>query len=320
MLDPIGSSAFIFIAGISTVIALRARFSKAELTENYTKKIIRREYFFRALLILLIALIYNVSIAIALFNPLYIWTWFVLLTIAISLLIAWPLYKISIYFRIIIGIAIWIFNQYFLRLLLPYQGKANIYGILFHIFYHSLDLDVILAFFPFFIFGTVIGEFIFNIYQIKNNNLLKKVLKKKFIYPFLLIGFSLIIFGVLLNFPQFFTNRTFSWMIYTIGIDISLLTVFIVIEEFIQKRKAKRISILFYFSFYSFTIYISHNALYFLFYKQLTVINIWFFIILVYLLVGYSLKIVYKRFGNKVSIKYQIGRLAAILAKRTTKV
>jgi len=114
MLDPIGSSAFIFIAGISTVIALRARFSKAELTENYTKKIIRREYFFRALLILLIALIYNVSIAIALFNPLYIWTWFVLLTIAISLLIAWPLYKISIYFRIIIGIVsiFYIWNCY----------------------------------------------------------------------------------------------------------------------------------------------------------------------------------------------------------------
>ena len=314
--DPIGSSAFIFIAGLSTAISLRSRYLKAENSENYDKSLIKREYLFRALLIFIIALTYNASIASSLLNPWYIWTWFVLLTISISQFIAWPIFKLNLFYRIIIGIAIWILNQFLLALLLSYQGEVNIFGILFHIFYHSLDLDVILSFFPYFLFGGILGELIFKIYQIKDTELIKKALKKKVIYPGIVIGIFLIILGILIRFPQFLVNRSLSWMIYTLGIDITLLIIFMIFEEFIHFKKRMENGFLFYFSYYSLTVYLAHNLLYFLFYKQLTILNIWFFILGVYIGVGYLLKVLYRKFGSKISLKYQIGRMANALAKR----
>lgn len=316
ILDPIGSSAFIFIAGLSTAISLRSRYLKAEKSENYNEYIIKREYLFRALLIFIVALIYNASIALSLLNPWYIWTWFVLLTISISQFIAWPLFKLKMLYRIIIGIAIWILNQFLLVSLLPYQGKANIFGFLFHIFYHSLDLDVILSFFPFFLFGGVLGELIFKIYQKKDTDLIKKSLKKKLIYPGLIVGIVLIILGILIRFPQFLVNRSFSWMIYTLGIDICLLIIFLIFEEYIYFKKRTKNGFLFYFSYYSLTVYLAHNILYFLFYQQLTIATIWFFIIGLYIGVGYLLKVLYNKFGSKISLKYQLGRMASTLAKR----
>ena len=317
IVDPIGSSAFIFIAGVSTAISLKIRYLRAVASEKYDSRTIKREYLYRALLIFIIALLYNVSNAITLLNPLYIWTWFVLLTIAISLLLAWPLFKLPIFYRIIIGVVIWIGNQYLLIVLLPYQGAGNLFGLIFHIFYHSLDLDVILSFFPFFLFGSVIGEIIFNIYQITDDKLMKKSIKKQLLYPLILIGLILIVLGITINFPEFFVkNRSLSWLIYTLGIDIMLLMIFIIFEEFIPFKKRMKRSILFYFSYYSLTIYLSHNMLFFLFYKQISLYYIWIFILIVYLAVGYVLKLIYNKFGNKFSIKYQIGRMAKSLANR----
>ncbi|TFG18817.1 MAG: hypothetical protein EU533_07415 [Promethearchaeota archaeon] len=318
IVDPIGSSAFIFIAGVSTAISLRIRYIRADVSEKYDARMIKREYLYRALLIFVVALLYNVSIAITLLNPLYIWTWFVLLTIAISLLLAWPLFKLPILYRIIIGVFIWIGNQYLLILILPYQGAADLFGFLFHIFYHSLDLDVILAFFPFFLFGSVIGELIFKIYQTGDTEAMKKALKKKLVYPLSFIGILLILLGIFIRFPEFFVkNRSFSWMIYTLGIDISLLMVFTIFEEFIHLKKRMKRSILFYFSYYSLTIYLTHNLLFFVFYKQISMFFIWIFILGVYLVAGYLLKLLYKKLGYKLSLKYQIGRMAKNLAKGT---
>ena len=229
---------------------------------------------------------------------------------------AWPIFKLKIFYRIIIGIAIWILNQFLLVSLLPYQGKANLLGVLFHIFYHSLDLDVILSFFPFFLFGGILGELIFKIYQKKDTYLIKKSLKKNLIYPGLIVGILLIILGISIRFPQFLVNRSFSWMIYTLGIDICLLIIFIIFEEYIHIKKRTKNGFLFYFSYYSLTVYLAHNLLYFLFYQQLTIITIWFFIIGVYIGVGYLLKVLYNKFGAKISLKYQLGRMARALAKR----
>lgn len=314
--DPIGSSAFIFIAGVSTAISLQIRYSRAKISEVYDVKSIKREYLFRALLILISALIYNLLIAISLLNPLYIWTWFVLLTIAISLLMAWPLFTLPKLYRILFGIIIWIGNQFLLESLLPYQGEGSLYGILFHIFYHSLDLDVILSFFPFFLYGSVIGEIIFEIYQLEGKDF-KKALIKRLLYPLLLIGLILIVIGIIIKFPEFFVkNRSFSWMIYTLGIDMVLLMIFIVFEEFIFINNKRKRNILFYFSFYSLTIFISHNLLYLIFNQQLSVYFIWIPILVVYLATGYLLKKIYEKIGPSLSIKYQIGRMAKNLAKR----
>lgn len=313
IVDPIGSSAFIFIAGLTAALSLQGRFTKAQNTEDLQS--IRKEYFFRALLIFLLAMLYNISIAITLFNPLWIWAWFVLLTISISLMIGWFLMKLSIWIRIIICFSIWILNQILLMLLLPYQNQLNLYGVLFHVLYYKLDLDVILSFLPFFLFGTILGEVLFKVYLIKDETLLKKKLKRSFIYPTLISGVILIFAGIFIFFPEFLINRSFSWRIYTLGINLTLISILVIFEELRTPKFKKSYHFLYFYSYYSLTIYLSHNVLYFLFFKQLNVINIWIFILITVALTGLLFKIIYDRWGPMLSIKVQIGRLAKYLAE-----
>lgn len=319
IVDPIGSAAFIFIAGLTAVLSLQARYKKAELIKNYTAKTIRKEYLYRAMILFIVALLYNSMIAIALSNFVWIWTWFVLLTVSVSLFISWPLLKISIKYRIGLGVVIWILNQLLLTYLLPFQGQYNLNGILFHIFYHNLNLDAIFSFFPFFLFGTVVGEVIFKIYLIEDKMLRKQKTVKKLIIPLLFLGLLLVFFGIIFNFPKFLTNRSFSWMFYALGIILALLSILIVFEEFQIFKIKKSYHFLFYFSYYSLSIYISHNLLYFIFFEQLNPINIWIFILIACVLTGILLKLIYIKFGSKASLKVQIGRIAANLASRGCK-
>jgi hypothetical protein len=316
IVDPIGSSAFIFIAGITTVISIKGRFAKVKLSENYNYQIIRREYFYRATIIFLIAILYNSIIALSLMNPLWIWTWFILLTVSISLFMAWYLMKILIILRIALGVLIWIIGQLLLSILLPYQNQLNINGVLFHILYHRLELDIILFFFPFFIFGTVIGDLLYKFYNIEDEYLRRKTIVNKFILPIFWVGISLIIFSILFQFPDFFNNRSFPWLFYTLGIILALLAVLVTFEEFPLINTKKGLHFLFYFSYYSLTIYLSHNVLYFIFFEKLNIFNIWIFILITCVLTGLILRGIYKKFGSKLSLKVQIGRMAKFLAKR----
>jgi len=317
IVDPIGSSAFIFIAGLTTALSLQSRFKKAQLSESYNYRIIRKEYLLRALFIFLLALIYNTFTAIGLLSPVSIWTWFVLLTVSVSLFIYWPLLKTSIPLRIMISIIIWILNQILLKFLTPFQGQINMNGVLFHLFYYRLDLDPILSFLPFFLIGTVIGDVIFKIYNNEDSRLMKKALKKRLIYPGLIVGMALIFLGISINYPDFFINRSFPWMIYALGINLIILSILITFEEFTPIKLKKSYHFLFYFSYYSLTIYISHNLLYFLFFEQLNAVNIWIFIFFTVILTGIVLKIIHNKFGSKFSLKVQIGKIAASLAKKS---
>jgi len=319
IVDPIGSSAFIFIAGLTTVLSLRQRFIKANIAEDYNIQKIRMEYFFRAFLIFTLAILYNLSIAIGLLNPLWIWTWFVLLTVSVSLIIGWFLMKLSIWIRIVTGFIIWVLNQVLLILLLPYQNQLIIFGILFHIFYHRLDLDVILSFFPFFLFGTVLGEILFKIYRINDKGLLRKTLKKNFILPTFISGLVFILIGIFVFFPNFLINRRFSWIIYTLGIDLTLFSILFIFEEYKAFKLKRSYHFLFFYSYYSLTIYLTHNMLFFLFYKQLNAVNIWIYILITVSLTGLLFKILYVKFGPKFSVKVQIGRFAKSLSERIAK-
>ena len=99
--DPLGASGLLFISGVSITLSYRNRLSKINTSKDYTSRRVRNSYFIRAFIILVIALIYNSLIAIALRDPVWIWTWFVLLNAAISMIITWPLYKTSKITRII---------------------------------------------------------------------------------------------------------------------------------------------------------------------------------------------------------------------------
>jgi len=332
-LDPLGSSAFIFIAGVSTAISYRNRLDKAKFSPEYNKQQIKNEYMIRAFIILGIAIIYNSAVTIGNGDLKWIWAWFVLLTIAISLFLAYPLLATSKMFRIVLSACICVANQIILVLLLPYHGQLNLFGGLFHILYHPLDLDFILGFFPFFLIGTVIGDVIYDFNQIEDQKKRRIILKSKLLYPSIIVGVFLIFFGILfqlrlgniyghghgtylINFPDFLISKSFSWIIYTVGILLVLLSVLISFEEFELIKTKRSYRFLFYFSYYSLTIYLANNLLYFLFYRQLSVYFIWIYIIITLLLVGLLLRAVYKKWGSKASIKVNIGNLAKKLATR----
>ncbi|MHA2128773.1 MAG: heparan-alpha-glucosaminide N-acetyltransferase domain-containing protein [Promethearchaeota archaeon] len=309
--DPIGASGFLFIAGISVAISVRNKILKTKTEENFTLKMVKKSYFLRAFLIFVIAIMYNIPITIAYLNPSFIWTWFVLLTTAISLLIAWPLLFTSKVLRILLGILIIIINQFLVTNLSPYNGNLDGFGILYHFLYNDITQDPILAFFPFFLFGTVVGDILHESYL--NNHQLNRLnaLKNKLLIPTILTGILLIICGILFQFPDFLMRGSVSWIIYSLGIDILLFSVFLLFEEIVLISTKKNYRILFYYSYYSLTVYISHNLFYFIFLGRLNAYIIWFYIVGTVLIYTLFLRFMYNKYGGKFSLKVQISKFSS---------
>jgi len=316
IVDPIGASGFLFIAGVSVVISYRNKIQKTETLENYTPQMVKKFYFLRAFLIFIVAIFYNIPISIAYLNPSYIWTWFVLLTIAISLLIAWPFLFTSKTFRILMGALIIIINQFLMIFLSPYKGELNGFGILYHILYNDITQDPILAFFPFFLFGTVIGDILNDSYLSNNQPNRKKILKKNLLIPTIITGILLIVGGVLLNFPYFLIRESFSWIIYSLGIDVLLFSTFLLFEVNISINLKRNYKFLFYYSYYSLTVYITHNLFYFIFLRRLSANNIWLFIMVTVLVYTFFLRFMYKNLEGKFSVKVQISKLATKIIEK----
>ncbi|MGQ4874077.1 MAG: heparan-alpha-glucosaminide N-acetyltransferase domain-containing protein [Promethearchaeia archaeon] len=329
LFDFMGSTTFMFISGMSMTMFFRGRLLKAQLRDDYTEKIAKREYIFRSILLLMVAFGYNLFVALAI-NKIYdVWKWFVLQAIGISLLMAYPFLKLSKFVRICTAIIFWMLYLIILIHVYPYKGEFNFYGIIFFIFYNSLDLDPILGFFPFLLLGTVIGDIIFEINLIENDNVRHSVILKKFIIPTIIIGIGLVLFGIFFElnlniyyghgvkepFPDFLIRGSFPWMIYSLGIILIIFSILLYIEEAQLFRKNDGFRFFFYYSYYSLTIYLVHNLLYFAFYKQLNGTIIWFYIITTTILVGIILKIMHDKLGPKVSLKNQLGRLSFKIAE-----
>jgi uncharacterized membrane protein len=310
ILDSIGASGFLFISGVSISMSYRRRQIKARTSEDMNMRIVKNSYFFRALFLFIIAISYNIPIAIVLNNPSYIWTWFVLLTVAVSMFMVWPLLYTSKIVRVSVGFFIIIANQAILNFLLGFRYEFNIFGILYHVLYNNIYQDPILSFFPFFLLGTVFGDILFDSY-LNNRSINKKVdLKKRLLIPAILIGICLIIIGILIKFPDFLYRQRFSWIIYSLGIETLLLSMLLLFENFVMINIKKSYKLLFYYSYYSLTVYLGHYLLYFLFLNRLNSYNIWFFILATFILLGLLLRFIYKKFQYKASVKIQISRLS----------
>ena len=325
----LGTTGFLFISGVSTMISHRNRLNK--ISESYSKKTIRNEYLLRAFFILIIALFFNIFVAIGSGDITDIWKWFILLTISFSLFMAWPLLKTSKSFRICVAIIFWIVDHLLVIFLASFQGQLNIGGILFYILYNTLDQDPVLTFFTFFLIGTVIGDLIHEILQKENKSERMRYLKGSFLLPCLMMGIILIICGVTLqlpyslnkgsfdwmrNFPDFLNRGTLSWMIYAMGIELTLISILFSIEQYEIIKVEKSYKFFFYFSYYSFTTYLLHNALYFLFLGVLDIYNFFPITIITLIVFELVLKLLYEKVGANASLKVQIGRLSAGLTKR----
>ena len=313
ILGDLAAGGFLFVSGLSAVIFLRSRLAKAEniIKEKNAKK----EYFIRASFILLVALIYNSATAIGTLDPSNIWKWFIPLTIATSLFLAYPLFYTPKLFRLIFALIVWIANYYILSFLLPYQGQFNILGISYFILYNEVGLHPILNYFSFFLVGTVIGDILFEI-SLKNNkkeNLL--MFRTKLWIPSLIIGPILILFGVLFLFPNFLSHGTLSSMFYSLGIFITSFTILLIIEESEAIKVKKSYRFFYYYSYYSLTIYFTHNVIYFIFVDQLNAYTIWFAAVGTIIILTLIIRVVYKKYSIKASMKAHIGRLSLIIVK-----
>jgi len=312
--DPIGASGFLFISGVSITLSYRNRLSKVEEVKDLSYSRIKMSYYLRAFFLLAIAIIYNIAIAFTINQLSWIWTWFVLMTAAFSLLIVWPLFNLSKITRILIGVIIWFISQYLYLLLSPYQNQLNLQGIFYHIFYNDYSQDPLLNFFSFFLFGTVVGDIMNDIYNTKNPELKRKQLKKKIIIPTSLISLGLISLGVLFNFPSFLSRSSLSWLFYALGIDLVVLMILIILEEYKIFSTKKSYRVFFYFSYYSFTVYLGHNFLYFIFYQKLDLVTIWIAVVLTFIVFSLFLRQIYKKWGWKASLKALLGKTSFKLA------
>ncbi len=307
---------FLIVAGISIALSYRKNLLKINTINDFTYNILKSEYLFRAMFILIVALGYNSIVALQFFNPLDLWKWFMLLTMSISLFIVWPLLKAPRYVRFTAAIIIWILNYFIFNYLLPYQGQINVNGIIYYILYNSIDVIPFLHYFSYILIGTIVGEVIFDIFQTDNPNERKHILKNKITIPSLILGALLIIISVVLD-PQLSLERTsFIWILFAIGINLVLLSVFLEFEDLKLRINKKKFKFLFYYSYYSLTIYLVHNISYFFFFNQLNLYLFWVFVALYCVIFGLVLRLIHNKYGSKFSIKVQVSRLSSALAKR----
>ncbi len=310
---------FLLLAGISIVLSYRKSLVKITKVDDFNHKILKREYFFRATFILIVALGYNSFVALQFFNPLDLWKWFMLLTMSISLFITWPLLKTSKYVRLALAVIIWILNYFIFNYLLPYQGQNNVNGIIYYFLYNSEDVIPFPHYFSFVLIGTIIGEVIYEVFLIENQKERNLLLKKKIFVPSLMLGVPFVIISVIFD-PQFSLLRTsFIWIIFALGINLILLSVFLGFEDFKPRINKRSFKFMFYYSYYSLTIYLVHNISYFFFLNQLNIFHFLIFAALYCLIFGLILRLIHNKFGPKFSIKIQVGRLSSALAKRLEK-
>ncbi|MFX1493958.1 MAG: heparan-alpha-glucosaminide N-acetyltransferase domain-containing protein [Promethearchaeota archaeon] len=309
--EPIGATGFLFISGVSAALSYKG--NQLKLKDSNIKSI----YFLRAVMFLMIALLYNILLAFRFGDISEIWSWNVLQTIAISLILVWPFLKTSKIFRIFVGVSLLIINELLLAFLREFKGVPNLYGILFYVLYNPLDQFTIISFFTMFLFGTVVGDMVFGITLLDDKKERKIVVKNNFLIGILIIGSILIPIGVLFQFPTFISRNTFPSFIYSIGIILVAFSLLISIEEFEIIKTKKKYNFLFFYSYYSFTVYLGHNLLYFIFRDQLNAVTFWMPIIITMSVLTILLRTMFVKAGPKLSLKAGISVLSFII---TTKI
>jgi len=315
-LAPIAASGFMFISGFSAILSYKRKVTNIDDSNGLTMRRVKNIYLIRALLLLIVALLYNIVIAFGINDLTWIWAWNVLQTIAVSLLLGYFFLNTSKIFRILVGIVLLVGNQYISPLLLTYDGQTNIYGLLFYILFHPIEQFTILSYFSIFLLGTVVGDLFTEVKKINDQREREHALIHMFITPLLLIGIISVTFSFIFRFPDIIYRRTFSSLVFSIGFFLILLSILLYIEEFEIIKTKKSYRFFFYYSFYSFTIYLTHDPLYFIFFRQLNAFTIWIGLVGTTILITLVLKGVYKKWGRKASLKTQLSILGLIILNK----
>ena len=316
--DMMGACAFLFISGSGIMIYYKKRMTEVEKSiTTFQKGTLRHEYLLRGMFILLISFIYNSAQAIFFSDATWLWRWDVLQAIAMSIILAWPLLKLSKSSRILFGALCMLLNYFIYAFLIAYEGQFSIHGAAYFFLYNEKNMaeNPILPALSIFLIGTVIGELFFEFSQIQDEYERKKSIKINILLKSLVLGVVVMIFGVLFNYPDFLVNRSFSWWIYVLGVDIVIISLLYSVEMLLFSNYTKRYRFLYYFSYYSLTIFIFHELLGFVFLHLLNIHHtFWIVYAATVGILGVTLKFVHDKWGWKGSIKNIIGKVSSLIS------
>jgi uncharacterized membrane protein len=316
IVDVIGSSGFIFISGVSMGLSYKRR----QLQMNNNQHRYRNRYLINAGLIVFVAIRYNSFAAVYMLDPTLIWGWSVLMTISVSMFLAWPLLKVNKTIRIIIGFIIWILDNILFHYLTQTKQTSPISPIILYLLYSPTELNPILEYFSFFLFGTVIGNILV---EIRKQNKLsdeqrKGLAKKRLIYPLFIIGPLLTLFGIVLSPTQFYI-KSFAWRFYSLGIMLIFFSFLFTIELYNLFVTKKSYRFLFFYSYYSLSIFLYHYILIFLFPRMFNPVSALIYISFLYVIITLLLRYIYKKWGSGASIKAQLRRASNYFADEIEK-
>ena len=312
---PIGGAGFLLVSGLSASLSYRKQIYKSQISDDYTVRRARNEYLLRAFEIFIISTLWNMFGYFFLGLP-GIWLWFVLQTMSISLFMAFPLFRIKKIFRLLICFCFWIGNEIIFKALSPYAGESNPMGITYYILYNGIEQNVILGYFPFLLLGTILGDILFEANLIKQQKEQSLYIRSKFIYRSLYGGIFLIIVGVLFNYPSFTIKETLSSHMFIVGVELILFSFLIYIKDLKKLQFKRKYTFFEYYSYYSFTIFLSHHLLYFLFQPQFNALEIWLYIVPIMTFWTLLFRLIYKKIGKYASVKFYFNQIAVYLAKK----
>ncbi len=304
-----GTSNFTFVAGISFAFSYQKILEKSTSRDLTIKKSLSRT-------IIMIILSFTFNCLQALIGEVEfsgLWTWNILQCIAICRLFGILIILVSKYFRFLIAI-IWVFlTEIVISWMLPRYEVESFARIIFLVFFNPLHGDGFLIFFPFFIFGTLIGEFIQkNTKKSKisaNNKDLTKY-NSKSLWKWFLIGFGFFIIGIIIGLkpanserdyygaiewlnthpnieistlPFFIMPNSYAWVFYCAGWQIMFAIVSFYIID-LKGHYPKPSNLFNIYGKYSLSIYIGHYLLLYIPFFinsnfSLNYINIWFYFI-----------------------------------------
>ncbi|TFG00956.1 MAG: DUF1624 domain-containing protein [Promethearchaeota archaeon] len=324
--DGFGSGAFLFVSGLGITLSHRKKYQKTFSKQDNIYKKLRLKYFLKAILLLVLSFGFNLFIYFVVSgqDPTVIWIWFILQTLPISMILAWPLLNRNKYYKILAALSSLILYQILISFLYPFKAEYNhpLFIIQF-ILFNGDHLSPILGFFPFFIIGAFFGDIIHEHYNnpiINNPNL---TFFKKRIIPLFLIGTSLILAGIFLIPPGIismgdksflFSFRSISWLTYSLGMLINAYTLMLTIEKSQFLKINEKYRFVYYFSYYSLSIFLLHYIFDIFFIPALDLWLVFIFWSMIVLGVGLVTKGIHGLIGNHFSLKHQLGVAANLIA------
>ncbi|TFF85514.1 MAG: DUF1624 domain-containing protein, partial [Promethearchaeota archaeon] len=239
-------SGFILISGVSVALSYSKKVLNHQDKFNEETRVWRNNSFIRAIILFIIAILINLMIT-SFDKTAKIFDWWILITLSISLFFAWPIMRLSLKFRIVLGISWLIFNFTIQNILMNYSHLSSMLDFLKDFFYPSdAGQNSILPYFSFFIFGTVLGSLLARINFEKKANV--KDFIKNFTTPLILSAIAAMIFGILFQYPNFQIANTTSFIIFALGLDTLILVGLITIEKNSRRDFNSKKNPLFYYS------------------------------------------------------------------------